>query len=101
MKCSICNTKTRRPQKISDTCDQHRLSAASAERSRHHQMTPPQVDPKTILVIQLKKLHHSGDQEIAHCEAERRLMEYLRATNQTGVADAYEACREAVGFWYA
>ena len=43
-----------------------------------------------------------GDQESAHAEADRILLDYLRATGAGDLADAWERLStEAGGFWYA
>ena len=54
----------------------------------------------------LVKLRHiarslGGDPEAAHGAADRALLSLLRGTDLGDVADAYEECRDAVGFWYA
>lgn len=41
------------------------------------------------------------DEEVAHSEAEKMLMAFLRGNGFGKVAEAYEAARDRVGFWYA
>ena len=46
----------------------------------------------------------SMDVEMAHANADDLLIEALRLTGGeygNDIADAYEACKERVGFWYA
>ena len=42
-----------------------------------------------------------GDWEAAHIKADEILLDYLRATYSTEVAEAYEKARKRIGFWYA
>lgn len=44
---------------------------------------------------------YDNDAEFAHTECEAALMAYLRAVGHSEAADAYEECRDRVGFWYA
>jgi hypothetical protein len=52
-------------------------------------------------VKKLNAMDNGDDQEIAHCEAENVLTEYLREIGHEAIADAFEAARDRVGFWYA
>lgn len=42
-----------------------------------------------------------GDPEQAHGDADDILLAVLRSNGLSEVADAWDACRERVGFWYA
>ncbi len=41
------------------------------------------------------------DPEKYHWEADEIVLEFLRAHGHSGIADAFEAARDRVGFWYA
>lgn len=43
----------------------------------------------------------TADQEAAHSQCEALLMSFLRGNGYGKVAEAYEAARDRVGFWYA
>lgn len=42
-----------------------------------------------------------ADPESAHSRADAILSNYVRAIGEVAIADAFEAARERVGFWYA
>lgn len=58
------------------------------------------VTPAQEAVAKLQALTWA-DPEEAHGEADEILCEFLRAIGHTGVAAAFEAAADRVGFWYA
>ena len=52
-------------------------------------------------IFMLDALKDGDDEEVAHGEAEQILMAFLRGNDFAKVADAFEAARDRVGFWYA
>ena len=43
----------------------------------------------------------NGDNEYAHCQADKILKEFLRSNGYAKVADAFDEADDRVGFWYA
>ncbi len=60
-------------------------------------MTPAQ---EAVAKLEAVDENHP-DEEMAHVEADRILCEFIRAIGHADVADAFEAARRRVGFWYA
>lgn len=52
-------------------------------------------------VKELDSYPEGTDEEAAHSEAEGVILAYLRSIGEARVADAFERCRDRVGFWYA
>jgi len=52
-------------------------------------------------VNKLNVMKVGDDAEIVHFVAEEVLTEYLRYIGHNAVADAFDAARDRVGFWYA
>ncbi len=65
-------------------------------------MTPAQ---EAIAKLQASAIPPDGftwkDPEDAHVEADQILCKFIRAIGHVEVADAFEAVRDHVGFWYA
>lgn len=57
--------------------------------------------PGADAISRLSALEAGTDAERAHGEAEAILLRFLREIERGEVADAFEAARERVGFWYA
>jgi hypothetical protein len=52
-------------------------------------------------VQRMEELALLGDEEIAHIEADRLLVDFLHAHGFKSLVGAYTRCRDDVGFWYA
>lgn len=55
----------------------------------------------TEVIEMLDAYDDTADQEAAHTQCEDLLMSFLRGNDFGKVAEAYEAARDRVGFWYA
>lgn len=51
--------------------------------------------------IQKLNAFQDGDPEVTHGDADDILLAVLRSNGLSEVADAWDACRDRVGFWYA
>ena len=60
-------------------------------------------DPGTAEMATLETLRslHTGDAEVAHSEADKVLLGFLREIGHRAVADAFEDARSRLGFYYA
>jgi hypothetical protein len=58
-------------------------------------------EKKRELILQFEAMEYGSDEEAAHGTADDLLIEFLREIGYEDVADAYEAARDRVGFWYA
>ena len=55
----------------------------------------------TRAINKLESMKDDADPEAAHGDAEDALCEFLREVGYGDAADAFEAARDRVGFWYA
>ncbi len=60
----------------------------------------PIVAAKNSLMEHLE-LDRVADPENDHCEAERLLMAFLRASNENAIADAWDKAKSNQNWWYA
>lgn len=60
-----------------------------------------QIDKIVKKYVELLQSLGAGDPEAAHVKADSYLLNALEELGAGDIADAFEACDERIGFWYA